>query len=35
MSRLTRRSLVTAGLATPFVARHGFAQSDWPKGPVR
>lgn len=35
MSRLTRRSLVAAGLATPFVARHGFAQSDWPKGPVR
>lgn len=35
MSGLTRRSLVAAGLATPFVARHGFAQSDWPKGPVR
>ena len=35
MSRLTRRGLVAAGLATPFVARHGFAQSDWPKGPVR
>lgn len=35
MSRITRRSLVAAGLATPFVARHGFAQSDWPKGPVR
>jgi tripartite-type tricarboxylate transporter receptor subunit TctC len=35
MSKITRRSLVAAGLATPFVARHGFAQSDWPKGPVR
>lgn len=35
MSRITRRSLVAAGLATPLVARHGFAQSDWPKGPVR
>ena len=35
MSKITRRSLVAAGLATPFVVRHGFAQSDWPKGPVR
>ena len=35
MSKITRRSLVAAGLALPFVARHGFAQSDWPKGPVR
>lgn len=35
MSRVSRRSLLVAGLAAPFVARHGWAQSDWPKGPVR
>ena len=35
MSRITRRSLVGAALAAPFIAREGFAQGDWPKGPVR
>ena len=32
---LSRRGLVAGGLATPFLARSGFAQSDWPKGPLR
>jgi tripartite-type tricarboxylate transporter receptor subunit TctC len=31
----SRRGLLAGGLATPFLARAGFAQSDWPKGPVR
>ena len=35
MSRLSRRSLLAGGLAAPFIAREGFAQSTWPKGPVR
>ena len=35
MQRLSRRGLLAGGLATPFLARAGFAQSDWPKGPVR
>lgn len=39
MSRVSRRGLLAAGLvaplAAPFLARHGWAQSDWPKGPVR
>jgi tripartite-type tricarboxylate transporter receptor subunit TctC len=35
MGRLRRRGLLAGGLATPFLARSGFAQSDWPKGPVR
>ena len=35
MSRLSRRSLLAGGLAAPFIAREGFAQGDWPKGPVR
>lgn len=35
MTRIFRRSLLTGGLAAPFLAREGFAQGDWPKGPVR
>ena len=35
MPRISRRALVAGGLAAPFLARHGHAQSDWPKGPVR
>lgn len=35
MTRLLRRGVLAAGLAAPFLARHGFAQGDWPKGPVR
>ena len=35
MTKLLRRGVLAAGLVTPFLARHGFAQSDWPKGPVR
>jgi tripartite-type tricarboxylate transporter receptor subunit TctC len=35
MSKLLRRGVLAAGLAAPFLARHGFAQGDWPKGPVR
>ncbi len=35
MSRISRRILLGAGLAAPFIAREGFAQGDWPKGPVR
>ncbi len=35
MTKLLRRGVLAAGLAAPFLARHGFAQSDWPKGPVR
>ncbi|WP_422014335.1 Bug family tripartite tricarboxylate transporter substrate binding protein [Reyranella sp.] len=35
MTRISRRSLLTGGLAAPFLAREGFAQGDWPKGPVR
>jgi tripartite-type tricarboxylate transporter receptor subunit TctC len=35
MSRLARRTLLGAAIAAPFVAREGFAQGDWPKGPVR
>ncbi len=35
MSRLSRRSILAGGLAAPFIAREGFAQGDWPKGPVR
>ena len=35
MTKLLRRGILAAGLAVPFLARHGFAQSDWPKGPVR
>ena len=35
MQGLSRRGLLAGGLATPFLARAGFAQSDWPKGPVR
>lgn len=39
MSGVSRRGLLAAGLvaplAAPFLARHGWAQSDWPKGPVR
>jgi tripartite-type tricarboxylate transporter receptor subunit TctC len=35
MSRIARRTLLGAALAAPFIAREGFAQGDWPKGPVR
>jgi tripartite-type tricarboxylate transporter receptor subunit TctC len=35
MTKLLRRGVLAAGLAAPFLARQGFAQSDWPKGPVR
>jgi tripartite-type tricarboxylate transporter receptor subunit TctC len=35
MTKFLRRGILAAGLAAPFLARHGFAQSDWPKGPVR
>lgn len=35
MTKLSRRGVFAAGLAAPFLARHGFAQGDWPKGPVR
>ncbi len=35
MTKLSRRGLIAASLAAPFLARHGYAQSDWPKGPVR
>ena len=35
MQGLSRRGLLAGGLATPFLARSGFAQSEWPKGPVR
>ncbi|HEX9522327.1 MAG TPA: tripartite tricarboxylate transporter substrate binding protein [Reyranella sp.] len=35
MSRLSRRSLVAGGLATPLLATSGFTQSEWPKGPIR
>jgi hypothetical protein len=35
MSRIGRRSLLGAAMAAPFIAREGFAQGDWPKGPVR
>ena len=31
----TRRALLGAGLATPFLARHGWAQAKWPSGPLR
>jgi tripartite-type tricarboxylate transporter receptor subunit TctC len=35
VSRLSRRSLVGGGLATPFLATSAFTQSEWPKGPIR
>jgi tripartite-type tricarboxylate transporter receptor subunit TctC len=35
MTKFLRRGVLAAGLTAPFLARHGFAQSDWPKGPVR
>lgn len=35
MTGLTRRGVIAGGLAVPFLAREGYAQSDWPKGPVR
>jgi hypothetical protein len=35
MTKFLCRGVLAAGLAAPFLARHGFAQSDWPKGPVR
>ena len=35
MTKLLRRGVLAAGLAAPFLARQGFAQGDWPKGPVR
>jgi tripartite-type tricarboxylate transporter receptor subunit TctC len=33
--KTTRRTLLAVGFAAPFIAREGFAQGDWPKGPVR
>jgi tripartite-type tricarboxylate transporter receptor subunit TctC len=35
MTKLLRRGVLAAGFAAPFLARHGYAQGDWPKGPVR
>ena len=35
MSSPTRRALLGAALATPFLARHGWAQANWPSGQVR
>jgi tripartite-type tricarboxylate transporter receptor subunit TctC len=35
MAMPTRRALLGAGLATPFLARHGWAQAKWPNGPLR
>ena len=35
MTRPTRRTLLGAALATPFLARHGWAQAKWPNGPLR
>jgi len=35
MSRIVRRAFLGAALAAPLIAREGFAQGDWPKGPVR
>ena len=35
MTKLLRRAVLAAGLAAPLLARHGFAQGSWPKGPVR
>jgi tripartite-type tricarboxylate transporter receptor subunit TctC len=35
MTNSSRRALLAASLAAPFVARQGFSQSAWPKGPVR
>ena len=31
----TRRTLLAAGLATPLLARHGWAQGKWPSGQMR
>jgi tripartite-type tricarboxylate transporter receptor subunit TctC len=31
----TRRALLGAALAAPFLARHGWAQAKWPNGPLR
>jgi tripartite-type tricarboxylate transporter receptor subunit TctC len=35
MTKPTRRALLAGGLATPFLARHGWAQAKWPNGPLR
>ena len=35
MSRLSRRSLLAGGLAAPLLAASGFAQTEWPRGPIR
>lgn len=35
MSRVKRRAVLGAALVAPMLARHGFAQSTWPNGPVR
>ena len=35
MSRVTRRAVLAASLATPMLARHGWAQAKWPAGPLR
>ncbi len=35
MTRPTRRALLGTAFATPFLARHGWAQAKWPNGPLR
>lgn len=35
MRSINRRAVLGASLAMPMLARHGFAQSAWPNGPVR
>ena len=35
MTNPARRALLGAALATPFLARHGWAQAKWPNGPLR
>ncbi len=35
MARISRRAALAGALVAPFLARHGHAQSGWPKGPVR
>lgn len=34
-NRINRRSLLAAGVATPFVGRAAFAQGQWPTRPIR
>ncbi|CAN5784796.1 tripartite tricarboxylate transporter substrate binding protein [soil metagenome] len=35
MSKVSRRGILAASLTAPFLARSGYAQTEWPKGPVR